>query len=51
MTEDLLKMIGLFFVVLFLVYLAVKGMKLHFQVVEGLTNNSASESAIPAASA
>ena len=50
MTEDLLKMIGLFFVVLFLVYLAVKGMKLHFQVVEGLTNNSASESAIPAAS-
>jgi hypothetical protein len=43
MKEDLFKMIGLFFAVLFLVYLAVKGMKLHFQVVEGLTNKSASE--------
>lgn len=43
MKEDLFKMIGLFFAVLFLVYLAVKGMKLHFQVVEGLTNKSANE--------
>uniref|UniRef100_A0A6C0F478 Uncharacterized protein n=1 Tax=viral metagenome TaxID=1070528 RepID=A0A6C0F478_9ZZZZ len=43
MKEDLFKMIGLFFAVLFLVYLAVKGMKLHFQVVEGLTNKSATE--------
>jgi len=43
MKEDLFKMIGLFFAVLFLVYLAVKGMKLHFQVVEGLTNKTASE--------
>lgn len=50
MTDDLLKIIGLFFVVLLFIYLAVKAMKLHFQVVEGLTNNTSSESATSSSS-
>ena len=50
MTDDLIKMVGLFFVVLLFIYLAVKAMKLHFQVVEGLTNNTSSESATSSSS-
>jgi len=38
MTEDFIKMVGIIVIVAFLIFLATKSLKLHMNVMEGLTN-------------
>lgn len=45
MSEDLIKLIGIVVIIGFLIYLAAKSMKLHMNVMEGLTNPTSSSSA------
>jgi hypothetical protein len=45
MNEDLIKLIGIVVIIGFLVYLAAKSMRLHMNVMEGLTNPTSSSSA------
>jgi hypothetical protein len=42
MNEDMLKIIGILVIVIFLIYLATKSIKLHLNVMEGLTMPSLS---------
>jgi hypothetical protein len=42
MNEDLIKIVGIVVIVGFLIYLAAKSMKLHMNVMEGLTNPTSS---------
>jgi hypothetical protein len=42
MTEDLIKIVGIVVIIGFLVFLAVKSMRLHMNVMEGLTNPGSS---------
>jgi hypothetical protein len=42
MSEELIKIIGFLFIIGFLLYVAVKWLRLHASVVEGLTNPSSS---------
>jgi hypothetical protein len=52
MTEDFIKIIGIVVIIGFLVYLATKSLKLHMNVMEGLTNptDSSATSGIGASS-
>lgn len=45
MNEDLIKLIGIVVIIGFLIYLAAKSMRLHMNVMEGLTNPTSSSSA------
>ena len=42
MSEDLIKIVGIVVIIGFLVFLAVKSMRLHMNVMEGLTNPGSS---------
>jgi len=44
MSEDLIKLIGIVVIIGFLIYLAAKSMRLHMNVMEGLTNPTSSSS-------
>ena len=44
-TDDLYKYVGLFIIVIFLIYIVVKTLKFQFKVLEGLTANSSSQTA------
>jgi len=44
MSEDLIKLIGIVVIIGFLIYLATKSMRLHMNVMEGLTNPTSSSS-------
>ena len=39
MSEDMLKIVGIIVIVGFLIYLAARAMKLHMNVLEGMTSN------------
>ena len=42
MSEDLIKIVGIVVIIGFLVFLAIKSMRLHMNVMEGLTNPGSS---------
>ena len=44
MSEDLIKIVGIVVIIGFLVYLVTKSMRLHMNVMEGLTNPTSSSS-------
>lgn len=39
MTEEIFKILGIAVIAIFMVFLAIKSLKVHFKVMEGLTNN------------
>jgi len=45
MSEDLINLIGIVVIIAFLIYLVAKSMKLHINVMEGLTNPTSSSTA------
>lgn len=44
MSDDLIKIVGIVVIIAFLVYLAAKSLKLHMNIMEGLTNPTSSSS-------
>ena len=45
MSEDLIKIVGIVVIIGFLIFLAIKSMSLHMNVIEGLTNPGSSATA------
>jgi hypothetical protein len=50
MKEDALKVVGIVVIIGFLVFLAIKSLNIHMQVVEGLTNPDAGNTGVASAS-
>jgi hypothetical protein len=50
MKEDALKVVGIVVIIGFLVFLAIKSLNIHMQVVEGLTNPDAGNSGVASSS-
>jgi len=44
MSEDLIKIVGIVVIIGFLVFLVIKSMRLHMNMMEGLTNNTSDKS-------